>query len=180
MFCCKSWDTFQRFSCLHSMYTCSNIVLVTLLKLDVTIAPIFLKWKMMYLLNWAPIVWKENAPGKKLKKLKLKPENIKDVSLSQELYGSLNHGRPSFSNPGYSFMLRSPNQRANQIHRSYKNEEFDWLFDFVTVTWKNNPNPWTKLGVPVLTKIGPQRVRALPAFLALNCFYYVIVRVARY
>ena len=40
---------------------------------------------------------------------------------------------------GYSFMLRSPNQRANQIRRSYKNEEFDWLFDFVTVTWKNNP-----------------------------------------
>ena len=36
-------------------------------------------------------------------------------------------------------MLRSPNQRANQIRRSYKNEEFDWLFDFVTVTWKNNP-----------------------------------------
>ena len=35
---------------------------------------------------------------------------------------------------GYSFMLRSPNQRANQIRRSYKNEEFDWLFDFVTVT----------------------------------------------
>ena len=34
---------------------------------------------------------------------------------------------------GYSFMLRSPNQRANQIRRSYKNEEFDWLFDFVTV-----------------------------------------------
>ena len=40
---------------------------------------------------------------------------------------------------GYSFMLWSPNQRANQIRRSYKNEEFDWLFDFVTVTWKNNP-----------------------------------------
>ena len=37
-------------------------------------------------------------------------------------------------NEGYSFMLRSPNQRANQIRRSYKNEEFDWLFDFVTVT----------------------------------------------
>ena len=37
-------------------------------------------------------------------------------------------------NWGYSFMLRSPNQRANQIRRSYKNEEFDWLFDFVTVT----------------------------------------------
>ena len=35
---------------------------------------------------------------------------------------------------GYSFMLQSPNQRANQIRRSYKNEEFDWLFDFVTVT----------------------------------------------
>ena len=35
-------------------------------------------------------------------------------------------------------MLRSPNQRANQIRRSYKNEEFDWLFDFVTVTRKNN------------------------------------------
>ena len=35
---------------------------------------------------------------------------------------------------GYSFMLRSPNQRANQIRRSFKNEEFDWLFDFVTVT----------------------------------------------
>ena len=35
---------------------------------------------------------------------------------------------------GYSFMLRSPNQRANQIRRSYKNEEFHWLFDFVTVT----------------------------------------------
>ena len=35
---------------------------------------------------------------------------------------------------GYSFMLRSPNQRANQIRRSYKNEEFDWLFDFVIVT----------------------------------------------
>ena len=31
-------------------------------------------------------------------------------------------------------MLQSPNQRANQIRRSYKNEEFDWLFDFVTVT----------------------------------------------
>ena len=28
---------------------------------------------------------------------------------------------------GYSFM-------SNQIRRSYKNEEFDWLFDFVTVT----------------------------------------------
>ena len=27
---------------------------------------------------------------------------------------------------GNSFMLRSPNQRANQIRRSYKNEEFDW------------------------------------------------------
>ena len=39
---------------------------------------------------------------------------------------------------GHSFTLRSPNQRANQICRSYKNEEFDWLFDFVTVTWKNN------------------------------------------
>ena len=24
------------------------------------------------------------------------------------------------------------------MRRSYKNEEFDWLFDFVTVTWKNN------------------------------------------
>ena len=35
-------------------------------------------------------------------------------------------------------MLRSLNQRANQIRRSYKNEEFDWLFDFVTVTLKNN------------------------------------------
>ena len=35
---------------------------------------------------------------------------------------------------GYSFMLRSPNQRANQTRRSFKNEEFDWLFDFVTVT----------------------------------------------
>ena len=40
----------------------------------------------------------------------------------------------SLSNIGYSFVLRSPNQRANQIRRSYKNEEFDWLFDFVTVT----------------------------------------------
>ena len=30
--------------------------------------------------------------------------------------------------------IRSPNQRANQIRRSYKNEEFDWLFDFVIVT----------------------------------------------
>ena len=37
-------------------------------------------------------------------------------------------------------MLRSPNQRANQTRRFFKNEEFDWLFDFVTVTWKNNLN----------------------------------------
>ena len=26
------------------------------------------------------------------------------------------------------------------MRRSYKNEEFDWLFDFVTVTGKNNRN----------------------------------------
>ena len=31
-------------------------------------------------------------------------------------------------------MLRSPSRTANQIHRSYKNDEFDWPFDFVTVT----------------------------------------------
>ena len=39
---------------------------------------------------------------------------------------------------GYFFTLRSPNRTANQIRRSYKNDEFDWPFDFVTVTWKNN------------------------------------------
>ena len=38
---------------------------------------------------------------------------------------------PTLPNRGYSFMLGSPNQRANQIRRSYKNEEFDWLFEFV-------------------------------------------------
>ena len=27
-------------------------------------------------------------------------------------------------------MLRSPNSTANQIHHSYKNDEFDWPFDF--------------------------------------------------
>ena len=31
-------------------------------------------------------------------------------------------------------MLRSPNRTANQIRRSYKNDEFDWPFDFVTCT----------------------------------------------
>ena len=25
------------------------------------------------------------------------------------------------------------------IGRSYKNDEFDWPFDLVIVTWKNNP-----------------------------------------
>ena len=40
---------------------------------------------------------------------------------------------------GYSFMLRSRNQTANQIPRSYKNDRFDWPFGLVIVTWKNNP-----------------------------------------
>ena len=39
---------------------------------------------------------------------------------------------------GYSFMLRSRNQTINQIPRSYKNDGFDWPFDLVIVTWKNN------------------------------------------
>ena len=39
---------------------------------------------------------------------------------------------------GYSFMLRSRNQTTNQIPRSYKNDRFDWPFDLVIVTWKNN------------------------------------------
>ena len=39
---------------------------------------------------------------------------------------------------GYSFMLRSRNQTTNQIPRSYKNDAFDWPFDLVIVTWKNN------------------------------------------
>ena len=34
---------------------------------------------------------------------------------------------------GYFFMLRSQNQTANQIRRSYKNDEFDWPFYLVTV-----------------------------------------------
>ena len=35
---------------------------------------------------------------------------------------------------GYIFMLRSPIRTANQLRRSYKNDEFDWPFDLVTVT----------------------------------------------
>ena len=31
-------------------------------------------------------------------------------------------------------MLRSPNQRANQMRRSYKNEEFDWLYVIATLS----------------------------------------------
>ena len=37
-------------------------------------------------------------------------------------------------------MSRSPNRTTNQIRRSYKNDEFDWPFDFVIVTWRNNPH----------------------------------------
>ena len=35
---------------------------------------------------------------------------------------------------GYSLTLRSPNRAANEIRRSYKNDEFHWSFDFVAVT----------------------------------------------
>ena len=38
------------------------------------------------------------------------------------------------NNKGYSFMLQSRNQAANQIPRSYKNDGFDWPFDLVIVT----------------------------------------------
>ena len=40
----------------------------------------------------------------------------------------------SFRMFGYFFMLRSQNQTANQIRRSYKNGEFNWPFYLVTVT----------------------------------------------
>ena len=52
---------------------------------------------------------------------------------------------------GYIFVLRSPNRTANQIRRSYKNDEFDWPFDFVTVTRRYNqfldltPSPWAEI-----------------------------------
>ena len=35
---------------------------------------------------------------------------------------------------GNFFMLQSQNQPANQIRRSYKNDEFDWPSHLVTVT----------------------------------------------
>ena len=35
-------------------------------------------------------------------------------------------------------MLRSRNQTTNQIPHSSKNDAFDWAFDLVIVTWKNN------------------------------------------
>ena len=43
-------------------------------------------------------------------------------------------GKINSNFPGYIFMLRSPIRTTNQIRRSYKNDEFDWPFDFVTVT----------------------------------------------
>ena len=57
-------------------------------------------------------------------------------------------------------MLRSPNQRANQIRRSFKNEEFDWLFDFVTViVWQ--------LEADILT------ISRGNSILVLSCFFKV-------
>ena len=40
---------------------------------------------------------------------------------------------------GYTFMSRKKQSRKYLLGRSYENDEFDWLFDFVIVTWKNNP-----------------------------------------
>ena len=57
---------------------------------------------------------------------------MRDIILIHVVHGGGCHA--AIRKFGYSFMLRSPNQRANQIRRSYKNDEFDWLFDFVTVT----------------------------------------------
>ena len=37
-------------------------------------------------------------------------------------------------------MLQNKQSWKYLIGRSYKNEEFDWPFDLVIVTWKNNPN----------------------------------------
>ena len=37
-------------------------------------------------------------------------------------------------------MLQSQSQTANQIRRSYKNDQSDWPFYLVTVTWRNNRN----------------------------------------
>ena len=43
--------------------------------------------------------------------------------------------------PGYTFMSRNKQSRKYLIGRSYENDEFDWLFDLVIVTWKNNHTP---------------------------------------
>ena len=40
---------------------------------------------------------------------------------------------------GYSFMLQSPNQTANQIRRSYKNDQSNIFVTVYFVTWKYNP-----------------------------------------
>ena len=43
--------------------------------------------------------------------------------------------------PGYTFMSQNKQSRKYFIGLSYKNEEFDWPFDLVIVTWKNNRLP---------------------------------------
>ena len=57
------------------------------------------------------------------------------IVLKRSLFSIFHADNTSNSN---FFMLRPQSQTANQICRSHKNDEFDWSFYLVTVTWRNN------------------------------------------